>query len=598
MKKNKKGTVARIFELARKSKGIYMIGVVFSAIGMVMSAVPFYTVYRLVERLLSTAGTDGGSTMFWALVTAVSICVGIISTLLGGYFCHRAAFQVQYDLRMHILNHMGKLNLGFYSGNRSGATQKMMDENVEQIEKFLSHIFPNLVGSGVLLVLLAVFMFYLNVWLAVTVFGAIMIAFVIQFTAFGGENGKKIWTELNHSSTDLDAEFSEYINGMEEEKIFGSPETAARKITDKVWKQQSWYIRYLKRVTPVFGAYKTITLSLLAFILTTGTILLCQNPADTGLMITVLTFVIVGPAVYNPLMELVELSADMRNIAVRLNQIDEVLVLPPLKEPQKETVPAEYSICLQKVSFSYQEAGDEHRKLALDCVDIQIPCGKLTALVGPSGGGKSTVGQLINRFWDVEQGKITIGGVDIRDMKHASLMDITAFVFQDTYIFADTVWNNISMNREAAKEEIIAAAKSARCHDFIESLPNGYDTRLGDGGHKLSGGEGQRIAIARAILKNAPIVILDEAMAFADAENEVLIRQAMSALLKGKTVLMIAHRLYSIKNADNIVVMDDGRVSEQGTHSQLMESGGLYAKLWNIQNETGNWQMKGGLVHA
>lgn len=255
-------------------------------------------------------------------------------------------------------------------------------------------------------------------------------------------------------------------------------------------------------------------------------------------------------------------------------------------------------IAFRDVSFSYQNAADPLRRMALDRLSLEIPAGSFVALVGPSGGGKSTTGQLLARFWDVESGSISIGGKDVRDYAPDALMSTIAFVFQGTHLFAESAYDNIAMHRAVSREEVENAAKAARCHDLIRSLPEGYDTRLGDGGHKLSGGEAQRIAIARAILKDAPIVVLDEAMAFADAENELALREGMAELLRGKTVLMIAHRLYSIQDADHIFVLSEGRLEENGTHEDLLRKNGLYAHLWTVQNETGSWEMRGGVAHA
>ena len=252
-----------------------------------------------------------------------------------------------------------------------------------------------------------------------------------------------------------------------------------------------------------------------------------------------------------------------------------------------------YDICFDHVSFGYGT-----REVIHD-VSFQLPQNSATAIVGPSGSGKSTLCALLARFYDVDQGRITVGGYDIRKMTCDSLLRNIAMVFQNVYLFHDTIRNNIRFGRpDAAEEDVIAAAKAARCHEFILSLPDGYNTRLGDGGHKLSGGEAQRIAIARAILKDAPIVVLDEAMAFADAENELALREGMAELLQGKTVLMIAHRLYSIRDADCIYVLDSGRLAESGTHQELLDKNGLYAHLWAIQNETEVWQMKGGVSPA
>ena len=495
---------------------------------------------------------------------------------------------------MRILDHMGRLNLGFYTGGQSGATQKMMNENIEKMENIIAHDVSNIFGAGLLLAALAVLMFSLNIPLALTIFIALVLAFLIQFSAFGGKQGQKIWSDLNRSSTELDAAFSEYVAGMEEEKIFGRPETAARRLTGLVEKNREHWKVYLKRVTPIFGAYKTITISVLAFLLVSGCALLYLHPGDHELMMELLMFLIVGPACISPLMELVEFGADLRNLAVRMDQIDEVLNMQPISEGTETAPRGVVEIAFQDVSFSYQNAADPLRRMALDHLTMEIPAGSFVALVGPSGGGKSTAGQLIARFWDVESGAITIAGRDIREYSTEALMNTIAFVFQDTHIFAESVYDNIAIHRE----DVERAAKAARCHDFILTLPKGYDTKLGDGGHKLSGGEAQRIAIARAILKDAPIVVLDEAMAFTDAENELALREGMAELLKGKTVLMIAHRLYSIQDADCIFVLENGKLREHGSHTELLKANGLYAHLWAIQNETESWQMKGGPAYV
>lgn len=602
MQEAKKNVILRVFRTAHCPPGKYFFGVTCSALSVLLSGVPFYTVYRII-RLFLRASLDGAAAptreiWMWAAVTIGSIVLGIVLSVIGSFSCHACAFNALYDLRMRLLDHMGRLNLGFYTGGQSGATQKMMNENIEKMENIIAHDVSNIFGAGLLLAALAVLMFSLNIPLALTIFIALVLAFLIQFSAFGGKQGQKIWSDLNRSSTELDAAFSEYVAGMEEEKIFGRPETAARRLTGLVEKNREHWKVYLKRVTPIFGAYKTITISVLAFLLVSGCALLYLHPGDHELMMELLMFLIVGPACISPLMELVEFGADLRNLAVRMDQIDEVLNMQPISEGTETAPKGGAEIVFQDVSFSYQNAADPLRRMALDHLTMEIPAGSFAALVGPSGGGKSTAGQLIARFWDVESGSITVAGRDIREYSTEALMNTIAFVFQDTHIFAESVYDNIAMHREVHHEDVERAAKAARCHDFILTLPKGYDTKLGDGGHKLSGGEAQRIAIARAILKDAPIVVLDEAMAFTDAENELALREGMAELLKGKTVLMIAHRLYSIQDADCIFVLENGKLREHGSHTELLKANGLYAHLWAIQNETESWQMKGGPAYV
>ena len=570
MQEAKKNVILRVFRTAHCTPGKYFFGVTCSALSVLLSGVPFYTVYRII-RLFLLASLDGAAAptheiWMWAAVTIGSIVLGIVLSVIGSFSCHACAFNALYDLRMRLLDHMGRLNLGFYTGGQSGATQKMMNENIEKMENIIAHDVSNIFGAGLLLAALAVLMFSLNIPLALTIFIALVLAFLIQFSAFGGKQGQKIWSDLNRSSTELDAAFSEYVAGMEEEKIFGRPEAAARRLTGLVEKNREHWKVYLKRVTPIFGAYKTITISVLAFLLVSGCALLYLHPGDHELMMELLMFLIVGPACISPLMELVEFGADLRNLAVRMDQIDEVLNMQPISEGTETAPKGGAEIVFQDVNFS--------------------------------GGGKSTVAKLIARFWDVESGSITVAGRDIREYSTEALMNTIAFVFQDTHIFAESVYDNIAMHRKVHREDVEKAAKAARCHDFILTLPKGYDTKLGDGGHKLSGGEAQRIAIARAILKDAPIVVLDEAMAFTDAENELALREGMAELLKGKTVLMIAHRLYSIQDADCIFVLENGKLREHGSHTELLKANGLYAHLWAIQNETESWQMKGGPAYV
>ena len=316
MKEAKKNAVLRVFQTARCSSARYIIGVACSSVSILLSGVPFYAIYRIVRIFLGASlnntAVDVSAAWLWAGITLASIAVGIALSIIGSFVCHSCAFHALYDLRMRILNHMGRLNLGFFTGGQSGAVQKTMNDNIEKMENIIAHDVSNLIGASLLLVSLSVLLFSINVPLALTIIAALVLAFIIQFSAFGGKRGQKIWTDLNRSSTELDAAFSEYVSGMEEEKIFGKPETAALRLTNLIEKNRKSLMAYLKRVTPIYGAYKTITLSVLAFLLAVGCVLLYLNPGNHGLMMELLMFLIVGPAVISPLMELVEFGADLR----------------------------------------------------------------------------------------------------------------------------------------------------------------------------------------------------------------------------------------------------------------------------------------------
>ncbi|MFV0353413.1 MAG: ABC transporter ATP-binding protein [Oscillospiraceae bacterium] len=352
-------------------------------------------------------------------------------------------------------------------------------------------------------------------------------------------------------------------------------------------------MKFTKRTSVPFSIFKVLMLSLLTFVLPVATVLISVYGGELQLVLTIIMFLIIAPCLYSPMLELMRLATEVQQSNVEIGQIEALLKESPLPAISQPQLPKSFEVDFENVSFSYQDASNPLRQWALKDVSFAANVGQITALVGgPSGGGKSTAGQLLCRFWDVSNGAIKIGGIDIRDIAQENLMDFIAFVFQDTFLFASTVHENIAMNRNVSRAEVETAAKAAMFHDFIINLPQGYDTILGDGGRHLSGGEAQRIAIARAILKDSPIVVLDEATAFTDADNETLIQQALERLLSGKTVFMIAHRLATIQNAHQILVLKDGQLEQQGTHQNLMAQDGIYQNLWNIQHEVEGWQLK------
>lgn len=337
--------------------------------------------------------------------------------------------------------------------------------------------------------------------------------------------------------------------------------------------------------------YKSMILSLLTFVVPVGGLLMWNNPTESTVLAVIMALII-APALYEPLLTCVDYSTQINLAKAGLFQIENIINETAFAIKDSFDEINGNDVLFDKVSFSYESEADPLRKLALNKVSLVCREKEMTALVGESGSGKSTIGQLILRFWDVDEGSIKIGGKDIRAIDTKDLMEKIAFVFQDTHIFSDTVKNNISMNRDVSEKEIIEAAKKARCHEFIMNLPNGYDTVIGSGNIKLSGGEAQRISIARTFLKDSEIVILDEALAYTDAENENLIQEAIKNLIRDKTVIVIAHRLKSIMEADNIIVLKEGKIIEEGTHEKLLEKDGEYKSLWNLQFEAESWEIE------
>lgn len=550
--------------------------------------VPYVSVYRIAKELLMGVGSHD-VIILWSLIALGSLILNGSFSFLGSLGAHKVAFRVLYGIRVKAMEHLGKLSMGFFTSHTTGSVQKIMDESIEKIELFIAHLLPDLIGSAFAVSALLLGLGSLNIWLGLSVVAAIVIACVLQMLVWGGNRGQDILTGLATVSGQMTGSFGEYVKGIAEVKLFGLTGAVTKSLDDATKKYGEWEIKLYKRSAPFYAGYKTIIISLLSVVLPVGTLVIYLSPNEAVTYLSVIMGLVVTPAVIAPLMELVTSGTRMGEMTVALKNIDNIMALEPIPKPYQAQSPQSYDIKFENVSFTYQNTADPTCSLALDNVSFIAPQNSMTALVGPSGGGKSTIGQLISRFWDVTEGTITIGGMDIKDIDIKELMNLVSFVFQDTYLFSDTIYGNISMNRETTAEEVEAAAKAAQCHEFIMNLPYGYQTKIGSGGTGLSGGEAQRIAIARAILKNSPIVILDEALAYSDAENENLIQKAIDRLIESRTVIVIAHRLPSIKNADHILVLNKGKIVEQGNHQSLMEKSTIYSELWNIQNQADHW---------
>ncbi len=581
-------TFSRLFFLASEGKWKLVLSCALMTIGTLCGMVPYVSVYMIAKELLMGAGSQS-VIVLWSLAALGSLILNGAFSFLGSLGAHKIAFRVLYGIRVKVMEHLGKLSMGFFTSHTTGSVQKTMDESIEKIELFIAHLLPDLIGSAFAVLTLLLGLGSLNIWLGLSVVAAIVIACVLQLLVWGGNRGQDILTGLATVSGQMTGSFGEYVKGIAEVKLFGLTGTVTKGLDDATKKYGTWEVKLYKRSAPFYEGYKTIIISLLSVILPVGTLLIYLNSNEPTTYLSVIMGLVVTPAVIAPLMELVTSGARMGEMTIALKNIDNIMALEPIPTPYQPQMPTDYAVEFKNVSFSYQNTADPTYALALDNVSFIAPQNSMTALVGPSGGGKSTIGQLTSRFWDVSEGSITIGGIDIKDVAPKDLMDLVSFVFQDTYLFSDTVYGNISMNKQTTAEEVEEAAKAAQCHEFIMDLPKGYRTKIGSGGIGLSGGEAQRLAIARAMLKNAPIVILDEALAYSDAENENLIQRAIDNLIESKTVIVIAHRLPSIKNAQQILVLDKGKIAERGNHQSLMKNSTIYSELWNIQNKVDHW---------
>ena len=610
MKQNEKPKqgIPRLLEISGEKNTPFAASVLLSILGTLCQLVPFLSIYQVMAELLRHAATGAIlHTEFmirWALYGLAGLIVGYVLAYAGGMMAHTFAYRVICGVRLKVAEHIGKLSMGYVTNNSVGKMKQVLDADVEQIETFLAHQLPDFVSTVVMLLAMFIIMFSQNVWLALACLLPIVVGFVCQFAVMikilksGGlkENFDAL-EKISSSSI-------QYVQGMPSIKIFGQTVKSFRKFYEDIISYRDFTTKMTEVIRPGYVLFRMFVLSVATFIVPVGLLLFLQKPGDVAFVVTFLFFLIVGPGAATPTLKLRSFSESMNVITEGVKRVDEVLNEKPLPEPThkgslsgregglgRSKAQAGYDISFHRVSFSYEADG---RKI-LDGVSFTARQGEITALVGPSGAGKSTIAELIPRFWDVTDGKIEIGGVDIRDMSIHDLMEQMSFVFQESFLFSDTIFNNIALGKPGAtKEQVEQAAKAAQCHDFIMALPNGYQTKIGDGGVYLSGGEQQRVSIARAILKNAPILILDEASAYADAENEHEMQIALQSLIKNKTVIMIAHRLTTICNANQILVVDSGQIKEHGTHDELLKKHGLYAAMWDAGVNSATWTIRTG----
>lgn len=610
MKQNEKPKqgIPRLLEISGEKNTSFAVSVLLSILGTLCQLVPFLSIYQVMAELLRHAATGAIlHTEFmirWALYGLAGLIVGYVLAYAGGMMAHTFAYRVICGVRLKVAEHIGKLPMGYVTNNSIGKMKQVLDADVEQIETFLAHQLPDFVSTVVMLFAMFIIMFSQNVWLAFSCLLPIVVGFVCQFAVMikilksGGlkENFDAL-EKISSSSI-------QYVKGMPSIKIFGQTVKSFRKFYEDIISYRDFTTKMTEVIRPGYVLFRMFVLSVATFIVPVGLLLFLRNPGDVAFVVTFLFFLIVGPGAATPTLKLRSFSESMNVITEGVKRVDEVLNEKPLPEPAhkgspsgregglgRSKIPAGYDISFHHVSFSYEADG---RKI-LDGVSFTARQGEITALVGPSGAGKSTIAELIPRFWDVTEGSIEIGGVDIRDMSIYDLMEQMSFVFQESFLFSDTIFNNIALGKPGAtKEQVEQAAKAAQCHDFIMALPDGYQTKIGDGGVYLSGGEQQRVSIARAILKNAPILILDEASAYADAENEHEMQIALQSLIKNKTVIMIAHRLTTICNANQILVVDGGQIKEHGTHDELLKKHGLYAAMWDAGVNSATWTIRAG----
>ena len=595
-KQTTKQGLARLFEIAGQRKGLLVLAGVLSAASAACMLVPYWAVYRILTELLEnagdTGGIDAGLLVKWGWIAFLGLVGGLILLYAALMASHVAAFRILYGLRVRLSEHIGRLPLGYLNGTSTGAIKKTMEQNIEKIENFIAHTIPDMVNVVATVVLMFAIFFSLDGWLAAVGLAVIAVSVILQFSNFMGKKAQEFTRIYFDAQERMSASAVQYVRGMPVVKIFGQSVRSFRQFNAEIEAYKTYALKVCDTYQPGMVAFTVLLNSLVTFFFPIGILLVGGSPGDIALAAVWLFFIVMGPGVASPVYKLMYLGGGTREINEGVVRIDRIFDRRPVPEPAEPRVPTTYDIEFRHVGFSYSNEAEATRTEALRDISFTARQGEITALVGPSGSGKSTVANLIPRFWDVGQGEIRIGGIDIREIATERLMDIVSFVFQETFLFYDTLYENIRTGRpDATHEEVVAAAKAAQCHEFIERLPDGYATRIGDRGVYLSGGEAQRVCVARAILKNAPVLVLDEATAFADPENEWKMQQALQHLIRDKTVIIIAHRLSSIVAAQQILVLRQGQLVQSGRHEVLSKTDGVYKKMGDAYTDAFRWQL-------
>ena len=597
IRSGKKTGIARLLEISGEKRALLLLAVLLSVMSTLLQFTPFAAVYFILEEVLRHAADVTASAAdrirFWGLLALASLLLSLLCHYASVMASHVAAFRILYGLRLRLAAHLARLPMGFHTGNSSGAIKKIVEFSVEKIEKFVAHEITDFVSALALPALMLPVMFSLDWRLALACSVPIAAAFLMQGLVFYTDKSKKDMEGYHAALEQMNAAGVEYVRGMPAVKVFGLTVRSFLRFYDAIENLRRCTTGMARTYRGPMSLFAVIMSSLLAVILPAGVFVLSGAPDNQAFALTLLLFLTLAPGLSLPVLKLLYLGSDMRQVATGVERIDAILDEPPMPEPERPSGVTDHTVTFENVSFSYEESKTvSTRREALRDVSFNAEEGAVTALVGPSGSGKSTLASLAARFWDPGTGSVRIGGTDLRAIGTDRLMTLVAFVFQDVHLFFDTIAENIRMGRPGATdEEVRRAARLACCHDFIEALPQGYATKIGEGGTFLSGGEAQRIAIARAVLKDAPILVLDEATAFADPENELNIQRGLTALMRGRTVIVVAHRLSTIREADQIIVLEEGRVTEKGRHEELLANNNLYARMWAAHTDAADWTL-------
>ena len=584
----KQSNLSRLLTIAGSYRYLTYASWILSAISALIALVPYYFIWQVMREVLEVAPDfsraqnlthNGWMAVLFAVIAVLVYIAGLMCSHLG-------AFRIATNLRLQSMNHIVKLPLGFAEHFGSGKLRKIVNESSAATETYLAHQLPDRANALATPCGLLVLLFVFDWRLGLLSLAPVLLGFLIMMAMTGKEMQQKM-KEYQNALDDMSNEAVEYVRGIPVVKTFGQTIFSFKKFKDSIDRYKVWVIAYTKQLRTPMMFYTAAINGVFVFLIA-GALLFTQDQVTTEFLLNLVFYIIITPIISVTLTRIMFQSENAMIVDDALQRIDSVLNLEPLKETAHPKHPKDGSVELEQVHFSY-----DGEKEVLKGISISIPAGQTVAFVGPSGGGKTTLANLISRFFDPQSGTVRVGGVDVRNIPKEELMNTVSFVFQNSRLIKASIFENVRLGKpEATREEVMAALKNAQCDDILEKLPDGMDTVIGTKGVYLSGGEQQRIAIARVMLKNTPIIILDEATAFADPDNETRVQAAFSKLSQGKTVIMIAHRLSTVAGADQIYVVKGGQIAESGSSRELMERGGLFARMWQNYQTSIQWKVQ------
>lgn len=590
-----KNKFIRLLNYSGNYKYLTIIGMFLSALSAICLLVPFIYIWDVVNALLAVAPdfTNAQNLDVYAINAFTFAILGITLNFFGLMGTHLSAFKNEKNMKDAAINHLLKLPLGYFSNHTSGGLRKIIDYSTAKTEVFLAHQLFDLTGAIVTPIVFLILLFSFDWLLGLICLIPIILCFVFMYPMFSKESRNSM-EKYEKYLEEMNGEAVEYVRGIPVTKAFQQSIYSFKNFINAIKNYGKFSAEYSMSTHIPMTAFTVSINGFFALLIPAG-ILLAGSVVDVKFFANFMFYIIFTPICAVMMMKIMTVSQDWMLASCALDSIEAILNECPLVDPINPQKPKNHSIEFEGVYFDYENVdGDEH---ILNDVNLKINENETVALVGPSGGGKTTIASLIPRFWDVNQGSIKVGDVDVRDISTKELMKNISFVFQNTTLFKDSIYNNVAIGRKgASREDVKKALSLTQCDDIIDELPDGIDTVIGSEGTYLSGGQQQRIALARAVLKDAPIIILDEATALADPENEYLIQKAISEITKDKTVIMIAHRLSSVKSVDKIYVVENGRIVEEGNHHTLVDSEGIYSRMWVEFNQSIQWKVKSEVI--